>query len=108
MAIERALNALKDDRLGTFKLLYSLTLILICSIHPADKVRQWLAAPDSSRNLNEARDKRQFDTCAWLLDGERFRDWQKTPGFLWIKGKRKCLCPSVLNLCVQYLYSGMR
>ena len=56
---------------------------------PAEKIRHWLAAPDSSKNKNEARDKRQADTCAWFLEGERFRMWQENPGFLWVKGKRK-------------------
>ena len=72
-------------------------------MHAANKIRQWLAAPDSSRNLNEARDKRLVDTCAWFLDGERFRVWQETPGFLWIKGKRKFFRSSISNLRVQNL-----
>jgi hypothetical protein len=66
-------------------------LKIICSLYSAGKIRQWLAAPDSSGNMNEARDKRQVDTCAWFLEGKRFRMWQETPGFLWIKGKRKFL-----------------
>ena len=44
-----------DDGLGASELHSS--LIIICSIHPADKIRHWLAAPDSSRNKNEASDK---------------------------------------------------
>jgi hypothetical protein len=76
-------------------------LIIICSIHPAEKIRQWLAAPDSSGNRNEAHDKRQIDTCAWFLEGEQFHMWQENPGFLWIKGKRKFLYLSILNLRVQ-------
>ena len=83
---------MKDDKLGAFRIafFYKLSkLMTICSIHLADEILQWLAAPDSSRNQNEARDKRQLDTCAWFLEGERFRVWKKTPGFLWIKGKRR-------------------
>ena len=78
-------------------------LIIICFIYPAEKIRQWLAAPDSSRNQNEARDKRQVDTCTWFFEGERFRAWRKNPGFLWVKGKRKFLRSSILNLNVQRL-----
>jgi hypothetical protein len=78
-------------------------LILIRSIHPADKIRLWLAAPDSSTNLNEARDKRQVDTCAWFFEGERFRVWRENSGFLWVKGKRKFFHTSILNLHVQHL-----
>ena len=76
--------------------------IIISLIRPAEKIRQWLAAPDSSRNLNEARDKRQVDT-AWFLEGERFRVWKENPGFLWVKGKRKFLPSSILNWHVQHL-----
>ncbi|KAF8960072.1 hypothetical protein BDZ97DRAFT_2040728 [Flammula alnicola] len=65
-------------------------------------IYKWLSAPDSSRNRNEALDKRQADTCSWFLDGEQFRDWIETPGFLWIKGKAGCgksiLCASIIEL----------
>jgi hypothetical protein len=77
--------------------------ILILSIHPVEKIRQWLAAPDSSRNQNEARDKRQVDSCTWFLEGERFRMWQENPGFLWVRGKRKFFRSSILNLRVEHL-----
>jgi len=58
-----------------------------CSIFPADKIRRWLSPPDSSKNLHEADDKRQVDTCTWFLEGDRFFEWRETPGFLWVKGK---------------------
>ena len=54
-------------------------------------------------NKNEASDKRQFDTCAWFLEGERFRMWQENPGFLWVNGKRKFLRSSILISHVQHL-----
>ncbi|PPQ88497.1 hypothetical protein CVT25_013168 [Psilocybe cyanescens] len=66
--IVRTLNVIKDDALAT-------------------KIRKWLSAPDSSRNLNEADEKHQDGTCLWFLEGEQFLRWQKTPGLLWIKGK---------------------
>jgi hypothetical protein len=72
-------------------------------IHPAKDIRTWLAAPDSSKNKNEASDKRQVDTCAWFLEGEQFHMWQKNPGFIWVKGKRKFICSPILNLHVQHL-----
>ena len=78
----------------------------MCSNHTADKVRLWLAAPDSSEIKNEASNKRQVDTCAWFLGGERFRTWLENSGFLWVKGKRKFLrqfCIHMFNI-----YSGMR
>ena len=97
------INTMENDKLGASELHSSITLIIIFSIHPAKDIRQWLAAPDSSRNQNEARDKRQVNTCAWFLEGERFRMWQEKPGFLWIKGKRKFLSSLILNLHVQHL-----
>ena len=53
--------------------------------------------------MNEARDKRQVNTCAWFLEGERFRVWQENPGFLWIKGKRKFLRSSTLTSMFKHL-----
>ncbi|KAF8955681.1 hypothetical protein BDZ97DRAFT_1596374, partial [Flammula alnicola] len=70
-------------------------------------IYKWLSAPDSSWNRNEALDKRQADTCSWFLDGEHFRDWIETPGFLWIKGKGKGL-NTINQICVKYFYSGLR
>ncbi|KAF8954322.1 hypothetical protein BDZ97DRAFT_490998 [Flammula alnicola] len=80
--VENTVTTIKDDQL-------------------AEKIYKWLSAPDSSRNRNEALDKRQADTCSWFLDGKRFRDWTENPGFLWIKGKAGCgksiLCASVIE-----------
>ena len=98
------MNAMIDDKLGAFELhFFFYKLIIICAIHPAKDIRTWLSAPDSSRNQNEASDKRQVDTCAWFLEGDRFHVWQENPGFLWVKGKRKFLRSSILNLRVQHL-----
>ena len=97
------MNAMMDDKLGASNCVLLYILIITCSIHPADKIRHWLGAPDSSKNKNEARDKRQVDTCAWFLEGERFRMWQENSEFLWVKGKRKFFRSSVLNLYVQHL-----
>ncbi|KAF8960319.1 hypothetical protein BDZ97DRAFT_1922228 [Flammula alnicola] len=85
------------DRLGRVEN----TVTTIKDNQLAEKIYKWLSAPDSSRNRNEALDKRQADTCSWFLDGERFHDWIETPGFLWIKGKAGCgksiLCASVVD-----------
>jgi hypothetical protein len=99
------LNTLKDEKLGAFELLLLYKSIIICSIHLAEKIRQWLAAPDSSRNRNEARDKRQA-ACAWFFEEERFRLWKENPGFLWVKGKRKFFVHR-FRICMFNIYSGM-
>ncbi|KAF8196089.1 ectomycorrhiza-induced ankyrin-domain/NACHT-domain-containing protein [Pholiota molesta] len=67
----------------------------------ADKIYQWLSAPDSSRNYNDARKKYQEGTCSWFLDGERFREFQEKANFLWIKGKagsgKTIMCSSIIE-----------
>ncbi|KAF8955178.1 hypothetical protein BDZ97DRAFT_1710146 [Flammula alnicola] len=78
--VENTVTTIKDDQL-------------------AEKIYKWLSAPDSSRNRNEALDKRQADTCSWFLDGEQFHDWIENPGFLWIKGKGKGL-DTINHICV--------
>jgi hypothetical protein len=55
----------------------------------ANKIEQWLSAPDTSRNYNEAREKYQKGTSSWFLDGARFRELQEKGDFLWIKGTGK-------------------
>ncbi|KAF8160167.1 ankyrin repeat-containing domain protein [Pholiota molesta] len=77
----------------------------IKDVQLADKVYQWLSAPDSSKNYHEACEKRQKDTCGWFLDGERFRELQEKAGFLWIKGTAGCgktiLCSSIIDKIIQ-------
>jgi hypothetical protein len=55
----------------------------------AEKIYQWLSAPDSSKNYYEAREKHQEETCSWFLNGTRFHELQEKAGFLWIKGTGK-------------------
>ena len=90
-----------------FKFAFLYKLIITHAIHPADNIRQWLAAPDNSRNLNKARDKRQVNTCAWFLEGERFRVWQENPGFLWFRGRHK-FSVHQFWICMFNVHSGMR
>ncbi|PPQ88030.1 hypothetical protein CVT25_001004, partial [Psilocybe cyanescens] len=58
----------------------------------AAKISNWLSSPDTSKILNETDEKHQDGTCVWFLEGEQFLKWQKSPGFLWIKGKGELLC----------------
>ncbi|KAF8196082.1 hypothetical protein BJ912DRAFT_847098, partial [Pholiota molesta] len=64
------------------------------------KIYQWLSAPDSSKNYNDAQMMHE-GTCSWFLDGERFREFQEKADFLWIKGKagsgKTILCSSVIE-----------
>jgi len=87
MDTNRQVKGIKDDQLGTI----DFSLLIICNDPNilAEKICKWLSAPDSSGNYNAACEQRQEDTCAWLHDDEHFIEWQKNPGFLWIKGKGK-------------------
>ena len=87
MDTNRQVKGIKDDQLGTM----DLSLLIICNDSSilAKEICKWLSAPDSSRNYNAACEQRQENTCAWLRDDEQFFEWQKNPGFLWIKGEGK-------------------
>ncbi|KAF8196084.1 ectomycorrhiza-induced ankyrin-domain/NACHT-domain-containing protein [Pholiota molesta] len=84
--VQSRLKTIKDDQL-------------------ARDIRQWLSAPDSSKNYNDAREKHQKDTCTWFLDGKRFQELQEKAGFLWIKGTAGCgktiLCSSIIDKIIQ-------
>ena len=80
------LKMVKDDQLGGYQLRFYVMIISNHFFIAAREVRQWLSAPDSSKNYNEARDKHQKDTCSWFLDGTWFRDLQEEAGIFWIKG----------------------
>ena len=59
MGIGWIVNAIEDEKLGAFELHFSINKLIICSIHPADKIHQ--------------RDKHQVDTGDWFFKRERFR-----------------------------------
>jgi len=77
------------------------TLKITKDEHLVDKICKWLSAPDSSKNLNEALEKHQKDTCSWFLNGKQFRDLQQKANILWIKGTAGCgktiLCSSIIK-----------
>ncbi|KAJ3572718.1 hypothetical protein NPX13_g4955 [Xylaria arbuscula] len=51
----------------------------------------WLCGVDPSRIYNVARGKHQSGTGDWLLEGEKFQSWQKSPkSLLWLHGKPGC------------------
>jgi len=41
-----------------------------------EKVYKWLAAPDPSRNYNDARENHQEHTGSWFIDGTLFAEWK--------------------------------
>lgn len=89
--IEYSLKVIKDIQLGINVPGLSCLLVLnaLCSL--ADRVHQWLSAPDSSRNYNEAQEKHQDGTCQWFISGPQFTEWKANAGhLLWVYGIRKC------------------
>jgi len=52
----------------------------------AAKIREWLAAPGSSKNYNAAREQRQENTGSWFLSDARYHEWLEKVDLLWIKG----------------------
>jgi hypothetical protein len=69
--------------------LFRLKIEINRSFISAKEIRQWLSAPDSSKNYHESREKHQTTTCSWFLNGMRFRKLQEKADFLWIKGAGK-------------------
>ena len=55
----------------------------------AEKIYQWLSAPDPSTNHNDAQKKKQSATGEWFTQSTEFADWKKQPNsFLWLHGIR--------------------
>ena len=84
--IQRALKTNKDDQFGSDKFQFCLIIINDHLLITAQIVLNWLSAPDSSKNYNEAREKHEKGTSSWFLDGTWFCDLQDKAGILWIKG----------------------
>ncbi|KIJ95350.1 hypothetical protein K443DRAFT_683081, partial [Laccaria amethystina LaAM-08-1] len=66
-----------------------ITLETIRDEQLVEKIYKWLSPPKESINFNAAYAilKSQPDACQWFLKGNRFFEWLKQCGFLWIKGK---------------------
>jgi hypothetical protein len=56
-----------------------------------DKIRNWLAPPDPSTNLNQARRLRYQGTGQWFLESEAYSEWKNEENsFLWLNGIPGC------------------
>ncbi|KAF5510909.1 Ankyrin-3 [Colletotrichum siamense] len=63
---------------------------LMLSSH-AQKIRQWLSAPDPKTNANHARELRHDGTGAWLLESTAFKNWYAgNDRHLWLRGIPGC------------------
>ncbi|KAJ7445583.1 ankyrin repeat-containing domain protein [Mycena latifolia] len=68
----------------------------------AEKLEKWLDyPPDMKRKQSETLQLRKEGTGCWLLEGERFQQWQDNPGSLWIQGNsgagKSVLSSAIIN-----------
>uniref|UniRef100_A0A8H7NI02 protein S-acyltransferase n=1 Tax=Bionectria ochroleuca TaxID=29856 RepID=A0A8H7NI02_BIOOC len=55
------------------------------------QIRNWLAPPDPSTNLNQARSLHYKGTGQWFLDSDVYSEWKKDKNsFLWLNGIPGC------------------
>lgn len=67
---------------------YPILLWWFVSAHDqAQKIKDWLKAPDCSMNYNNATDKKMEGTGLWILKHPKYIEWRKSDGLLWIQGK---------------------
>ncbi|KAF9470382.1 hypothetical protein BDN70DRAFT_939763, partial [Pholiota conissans] len=89
-------------RMGTNNAVNNIQNIII---KDAEQIYQWLSAPDSSQNYNEAREKYLQGTCTWFLNGSRFRGMEEKADFVWINGSAGCgktiLCSSIIARIIE-------
>jgi hypothetical protein len=78
-----------------------------------DKIRKWLSPPDTSTNVNAAKERRHKGTGAWFLDSAAFSEWKSgLRRYLWLHGLAGCgktvltsmildhLCETHMESCV--------
>jgi hypothetical protein len=56
-----------------------------------NKIRSWLAPPDPSTKLEDARKLHRQGTGQWFLDSSAYATWKrKSQSFLWLNGIPSC------------------
>src|ERR1700733_1731155 len=73
--LQRGIGTIKDDKLSTGVFPFLSINTFDSMFHPENDVYRWLAGPTSSRNFNDARERRQSDTCTWFTNGTTFSKW---------------------------------
>lgn len=55
------------------------------------EILEWISAIPYGKHHNAVKESRTFHTCEWLLQHERFREWEDTSSsaVLWLQGSRK-------------------
>ncbi|KAJ7464497.1 hypothetical protein FB451DRAFT_440150 [Mycena latifolia] len=52
-----------------------------------EKLEKWLQSPSMKQKQLDTQNLRKEGTGLWLLDGDKFIEWQDHPGSLWIQGQ---------------------
>jgi len=88
--VQQNVQVIKDDGLSAYMAELSQRFIYSWSLLSGEKIYQWLAAPDPSRNYNEACEKHQENTGFWFINSPQFAEWKMQPDILfWVCGMHK-------------------
>ena len=76
--------------------------------HRQGKIRQWLQAPDPSKEYNKALEQRHKDSGCWFLKHDTFAKWKtRLNSFLWLHGIPGCGKTILSSTIVQDLGSTL-
>ena len=101
-AINNDLGAVKEqtERLGT----QMAELHISANQNLQNSISRWLGVPDSSVNYHAALQKRTLETGRWLLNDQRFKNWEvSTSSLIWLHGKAGCGKTILSATALQYL-----
>jgi len=61
-------------------------------------ILEWISGIPYGDHHATVKNQRTLDTCEWLLQNERFREWEDTcsSAILWLQGSRQCTVPVIL------------
>lgn len=67
------------------------TLLEQVNINERLEILEWISAMPYRKHHNTVKEARASDTCRWLLERNRFREWEDTSSsvILWLQGSRK-------------------
>ena len=86
-----------------------LVLAKIRSTYLSVEIRTWLSAPDPSTNHEEAAKSRHPRTGLWFLQSSEFKQWLRSPSWLWLTGFAGCgksvLCSTAIEHVLKHQQS---
>ncbi|KIW21484.1 hypothetical protein PV08_02064 [Exophiala spinifera] len=80
-------------------------LDLVRSSQVSSDIREWLRAPDATKNYNEACQKKHPGTGLWFVKSSSFSSWLTSPNsFLWLNGFAGCGKSVLCSTAIQYAF----